>query len=248
MAQWKLVSKHENELISAVPIYGRAIGFFVAGLAVTAGGVALVVVGILGDSIAPYFLGGGIFIFGLPFMAVGVVMWPWRRIRWVRAYEQGLRWAAGGRVHKKRWDEVTTVGRIEMQTVGPHGHRSDWGRTANLSLRFEDGTSIRFDPSLTDYGRLAGYAQEQVAARQHAAATAEMDDDGKTFGLVHLARGGVTVDGRHFSWKEARWLSVYNGELCAHPSCKGWKPVPLAAIPNYLLMLALLKGLGRLRE
>src|SRR5262249_52779849 len=117
-----------------------------------------------------------------------------------------------------------------------------------LSLCFEDGTSVRFDPSLTDYDRLARYAQEQVAARQQAAATAELDAAGKTFGLVHVAQGGVKVNGRHFTWKEARWLSVDNGALHAHPSCPGWEPVPLAAIPNYVLLLSLLKGLGRLRE
>jgi hypothetical protein len=248
MAPWKLVSKHDYEFLSALPVYARAIGFFVAGLAMTAGGVAILVFGTGGGSIAPYLLGGGITFFGLLTLTAAAFLWPWRHVRWVRVYEEGLRWKARGRVHKKRWDEVDTVSRSESQMVNPDGSRSEWGRMADLGLRFEDGTSVRFTTSLTDYDRLARYAQVTVAARQQAAAAAELDGAGKAFGLVHVARDGVTVDGRHFRWKELKRLHVYNGDLCADPSCRGWKPVPLAAIPNYVLMLSLVRGLGRLRE
>jgi hypothetical protein len=58
----------------------------------------------------------------------------------------------------------------------------------------------------------------------------------------------VTANGRFFKWKEVRWLAVHNGEVCAHHECEGWRPVPLHEIPDYVVLLSLVQGLGRLRE
>jgi hypothetical protein len=134
-----------------------------------------------------------------------------------------------------------------MNTAGGVGG-ADWHGMASLVLRFADGTAVDFDPALTDYGKLANYAQQAATAHRLAGAAAELDESGKTFGLVHISRKGVTADGRFFAWKEVKWLAVHNGELCAHHECTTWRPVPLSHIPDYLLMLSLVKALGRLRE
>jgi hypothetical protein len=87
-----------------------------------------------------------------------------------------------------------------------------------------------------------------AAARQLAAVAAELEGDGKAFGPVHISPKGVTADGKFFAWKEVKWLVVSNGELCAHHECDAWRPVPLNEIPDYLVLLSLVKELGRLRE
>jgi hypothetical protein len=75
-----------------------------------------------------------------------------------------------------------------------------------------------------------------------------VDEAGKTFGPVQITRKGVTANGRFFAWKEVRWLAVHNGELCAHHDCPRWRPIRLNNIPNYLLLVSLVKELGRFRE
>jgi hypothetical protein len=225
------------------------LGCFGLGLLLTAGGAAILVYGTGGEnSISAYIFGILFSVFGLLLTGVMVLLWPWKRVRWVRVYEEGLRWKAGRREHKYRWDEVTHVDRTEMDVVGPDGHRTDWTRTAYLVLRFADGSGVSFGPALSDYSRLANYAQQAAAARQLAAAAAELEGDGKAFGFVHISRKGVTVEGRFFAWKEVKWLAVSNGELCAHPRCTAWRPVPLYGIPDYLVLLSLVKELGCLRE
>jgi hypothetical protein len=252
MAKWTQVSKHEYEFLGAVPRYvSTGCGFFV-GLGMLAGGVALLVYGTGGDNVSNN-ISAWIFVvllvgFGLLTMGIAAALWPRQHVSWVRTYEEGLRWKAGGREHKKRWDEVKNVSRTEMQTVDQHGQGSEWGRTSNLFLHFHDGTSVEFFNALSDHGKLARVAQEKSAAAQLPAAAEELDDGGKTFGLIHVTRDGVTAFGKRFSWKKARWLAVENGHLVAHPACDGWEPVPLAAVDNYAVLLTLLQGIGRLRD
>src|SRR5262249_42585985 len=155
--------------------------------------------------------------------AGSVVFWPWKLVRWVRVYEEGLRWQVGGREHKCRWEEVAKVNRTEMNTTGAGLGGSDWSRAAVLTLRLPHRTGVSFDPTLTGYDTLARRVQEAVAVRQLPGAAAELDDTGKSFGLVHIDRKGVTANGRFFAWKDVKWLTVYNGELCAHPDCTKWQ-------------------------
>lgn len=249
MAKWKLVSRHEYEFASAFPRYVRALVFFFAGLAVTAGGVALFVFG-GGRSHIPYMIGGILVLFGLLFMFLGALLWPWAGVRWVRLYEEGLRWKDRRGEHKKRWEEVVSVSRNETQTIDIHGTGDEFGREADFGLCFDDDSSINFTTTLARYDRLARYVQEQVAARQQAGAEAEFASEGKTFGIVRIDRDGITAlaNGRHYAWDEVEWLQVDNGHLCAAPSCRGWEPVPLAGISNYLVLLSIVQKLGRLRE
>jgi hypothetical protein len=58
----------------------------------------------------------------------------------------------------------------------------------------------------------------------------------------------VTANGRFFAWKEVQWLAVHNGAVCAHHDCTTWRPVPLSDIPDYLLLLSLVKALARLHD
>jgi hypothetical protein len=249
MAKWKLVSKHTYEFTSAFPIYLRILGGFFVGLLMTAGGVLILVFGLAGGfHITPLIFGVLFVVFGLLLCGGMILSWPWKRVRWVRVYEEGLKWQAGRRECKYRWDEVTNVNRTEIEVVNAYGQRSDLGREAHLSLRFADGSSVTFDPALSSYYKLADFAQRAAAATQVADAAEELDETGKDFGLVHLSRKGVSVDGRAFAWKELRWLAVSNGELHAHHSCAKWRPIPLSTIPNAMLLLTLVRGLGRLRE
>jgi hypothetical protein len=249
MAKWKLLSKHEYEFLGAFPRYVKTLTCFFVGLLMTNGGAATLIYGTGGpNTISAWIFGILLLLIGLRLAAVAVVLWPWQRVRWVRVYEEGLRWQVGGREHKCRWDEVTRVDRTEMDVVDSDGRRTDWTRTAYLVLRLADGTSASFDPALSDYSRLANKVQQAVAACQLAEAEVELDEGGKTFGLVHISRKGVTAIGRFFPWKEVQWLTVENGELCAHHSCTKWQPIELNAIPDYLVLLSLLQGLGRLRE
>jgi hypothetical protein len=248
MAKWKLVSKHNYEFLAAVPQYLRALIGLVVGLLLTGGGAAILIYGTGGpNSLSAYIFGIVFLLVGLLTSGVIVLLWPWRRVRWVRVYEEGLRWKAGRREHEYRWDEVTNVGRTEMEVIGADGRRTPLGRTSYLDLRLADGTRVSFDPSLTKYDKLANYVQQAATASQLATA-GELDEAGKTFGLVHVSRKGVTNNGRFFAWKEVKWLAVHNGELCAHHECTAWRPIPVSGISNYLLLLSLVKGLGRFRE
>jgi hypothetical protein len=249
MSKWKLVSKHEYEFISAFPRYVKTIVGLLCGIGMTVGGAAILVYGTGGrNAVSGYIFGLLFLLFGILLTGLMILSWPWRRIRWVRVYEEGLRWEAGSREHKCRWDEVTDLNRTEMDVVGPDGRRTDWTRSASLLLRLADGSRVRFDPALVDYGKLARLVQEHVTLHQLHGATAELDETGKTFGPVHLTRKGVTAAGRFFSWTEVRWLAAHNGQLCAHHECTAWQPILLNDIPNYLLLLSLVKELGRLRE
>jgi hypothetical protein len=252
MAKWKLVSKHEYEFIAAFPRYVMTLVALFVGLLMTAGGAALLIFGTdwnnVSNLIPALIFGVLLVVFGLLIACGSVFFWPWKPVRWVRVYEEGLRWQAGGREHKCRWEEVTQVNRTEMNKAGAGIGGSDWSRTAFLTLRLADGTGVSFDPTLTGYDTLARRVQEAVAVRQLAGAAAELDDAGKTFGLVHVSRKGVTAEGRFFAWKEVKWLAVYNGELCAHPDCTTWRPVPLSGISDYLVLLSLLKARGRFHE
>jgi hypothetical protein len=249
MAKWKLVSKHEYDFLSAFPGYVKKLTGLLLGLGMTAGGGALLLYGTGGkNSFTAWIFGSVFLLFGLLLAGTMVLVWPWKRVRWARAYEEGLKWKAGRREYKYRWDEVTNVSRTEMDIVGPDGRRTPLTRTAFVVLRFADGTGVSFDPALTDYGKLASYAQQAAAASQLAESGGELDEAGKEFGPVHISRKGVAVHGRFFAWKEVRWLAVYNGELCAHHECTAWRPVRLNDIPNYVLLLSLVQGLGRLRE
>jgi hypothetical protein len=249
MAKWKLVSKHEYEFLSAFPRYVKTLGGLLFGLLMTAGGAAILIFGTDGQySFSAYLFGILFVVFGLLLAGAMIISWPWRRVRWARVYEEGLRWQAGRREYKYRWDEVADVSRTEMDIVGPDGRRSGMTRTAFLNLRFADGRRANFDPALTDYGKLADYAQRAVAECQLAGAAAEVDEVGKTFGPVHITRKGVTANGRFLAWKEVHWLAVHNGELCAHHECTRWRPIRLKNIPNYLLLVSLVKELGRFRE
>jgi hypothetical protein len=249
MAKWKLVTKHEYEFLSAFPDYVQRLGCLAVGLAMTAGGAALLLYGTGGkNSFSAWIFGGLLLLFGLLAAGSMVLLWPWKRVRWARVYEEGLKWQAGRREYKYRWDEVTSVNRAEMEFVGPEGRRSTSSRVAYVSLRFADGTGVSFDPALTNYDKLANYVQQAVAASQLAESGGELDEAGKTFGPVHISRKGVTANGRFFKWKEVRWLAVHNGELCAHHECTSWRPIPLHEIPDYVLLLSLVKGLRHLRE
>src|SRR5262245_30138361 len=171
MAKWKQLSKHEYEFISAFPRYVKTLTGLFVGLLMVAGGVAILIYGTGGQhSISAYIFGILFLLIGLPVVALAVVLWPWKRVRWVRVYEEGLRWSAGGREHKYRWEDVRSVGRIEMDVVGPDERRTDWTRTASLELRFSDGTAISFDPALADYDKLARLVQQSAAASQMAEA------------------------------------------------------------------------------
>jgi hypothetical protein len=249
MARWKLVSKHEYEFGAALPQYLKMLGCLLFGLLLAAGGAALLIYGTGGqNSFSAWIFGCLFLVFGLLLAGAMVVVWPWQRVRWVRVYEEGLRWQVRSREHKYRWEDVTNVNRTEMDIVGPDGRRTDFTRTAYVVLRFADGSAVSFDPALTDYGKLAGFVQQAVADRQLAEAAVELDETGKTFGPVQIARKGVTANGRFFGWKEVKWLAVHNGELCAHHECEAWRPIRLNDIPNYLLLISLVKGIGRFRE
>jgi hypothetical protein len=249
MAKWKLVSKHPYEFLSAFPGYVKMLGGLLVGLGMTAGGAALLYYGTGGRNAFSAWVFGGLFLlFGVLLSGAMILVWPWKRVRWVRVYEEGLRWKAGRREYKYRWDEVTSVSRTEMDIVGPDGRRSDFSRTAWVALRLADGTGVTFDPALGDYTKLAKYVQQAAAARQLAEAAVELDESGKEFGPVHITRKGVTANGRFFAWKEVRWLAIHNGELCAHHECDTWKPIPVSHIPDYLLLVSLVQGLGRFRE
>ena len=247
MAKWKFVSNHDYEFNAALPRYLRALGTFGAGLAVAIGGSAVIGFG-GGRSHLPYVIGGILLLFGFVFITFGLVLWPWARVEWVKVYEEGLKWKDRRGEHKKKWEEVVSVSRNEMQYINPDGSGTDFGRIADFGLRFDDASFINFTTTLTDYNKLARYAQEQSAFRQQKGAEIDFAGDGRTFGAVHVARDGVTAFGRYFSWDDVGRLEVYNGDLIAGPSCKKWTPVPLAGISNYQVMLSLVRKIGRLRE
>src|SRR5262249_33275712 len=166
----------------------------------TAGGAALLLYGTGGrNSFPAWIFGSVLLVFGLLAAGIMILIWPWKRVRWARVYEEGVRWKAGRRVHKYRWDEVTDVSRAEMDIVGHDGRRTAFTRTAYVALRFTDGTGVSFTPALKDYTELANYVQRAVAASQLAESGGELEAAGKAFGPVQISRKGVTAHGKFFA-------------------------------------------------
>ncbi|MGL4554545.1 MAG: hypothetical protein ACRC33_25555 [Gemmataceae bacterium] len=165
MAKWKLVSKHEWEFASALPGYVKPGCSVVLGLAVAGLGVATIAFDLRGETGLGLF-GGGLVFFGLIPLALGVLLFPWQRVAWVKVYEQGLRWKAWGRVHERHWDEVKQTRSADIQAIDQTGSRNEWHSSAWLVVLFLDGSSVTFDTALSDYGRLVRSVRE---ARKRAA-------------------------------------------------------------------------------
>jgi hypothetical protein len=243
MAKWKLLSKHELDRLAFIPMFtGIGCGGV---LLVAAGGGLLWLSG--ANALPAYLICVPLILLGLALLAFVAWGLSQARVRWVRIFDLGIRWKEGGTEHKYRWEEVKDVQRTEMDFVGADGRRSEWTRVAGLLLVFDDGRRVSFDPSLSEYSRLANAAQKAVTECQMARAAAEPPKKAREFGPARLKDAGVEVNGRLFRWKEIQWLAVENGELVCHYSCKQWRPVPLSEIPNYQLLLALVDEMGMLR-
>src|SRR5262249_47639159 len=105
MAKWQLVSKHDFDWLSLVPIYTPPL---LGGGALSAVGAGLLYLMSGGDNtLSGCLIGIPLLLGGLLVLAIPVLGLSGGRIRWVRVYDRGIRWCQRGKEYKYRWDEVT---------------------------------------------------------------------------------------------------------------------------------------------
>src|SRR5262245_41174093 len=196
MAEWKLVSKHEFGLFNFVASFRFNYGcgsFLLLG-----GGLFAVILLPLGAWSAGLLLGVPAFLLGAFLLAWPIGRW-FGRVRWVRVYEEGLRWLQGGGEGRQVWEDVLSVSQFD-QDILVNEARSDWTRMTDLTLRFADGTSVSFNHFLDGYDRLAREVQKATGERRYAQASADFDAGGAQFGPVTVSRQGIQVGERSFTW------------------------------------------------
>jgi hypothetical protein len=179
-------------------------------------------------------VGGLLWLIPLP---VGL----FRRARAAEVYADRLKWTDAAGQHECRWDEVAEVYRVERIT-----NRSF--RYTLLRLVLADGRQVQFDHTLGGYNQLADQVQARTAEHLLPAKQRALDGPGAEFGPVTLSRAAVTIGGETFPWDEVEQYTICNGSLVAFPrSYQGHagKEVALSAVPNYPVLLHLLRVLGK---
>jgi hypothetical protein len=234
--EWKLLSSHRVHVLGLLSVYKA---FLMLGGIFVAIGLGMLVLAVTRPQAGTLWIGLGSSAFGLlcliPLLA-GIV----RAARWVDLFEEGIAWRDLEGEHERSWPELESVQRLEKLT-----NRSI--RETKLTLTFTDGRHITFNHALSDYDQLASLVQQVSADALLAGKRAELDGGTADFGPVKLRRQGIALADEFFRWDELEHFTVYNGFLVLFPrgaSSGGEKSVSLSEVPNYVLLLRLLEGLG----
>jgi hypothetical protein len=186
--------------------------------------------------------GAGGTLLGVGLVVVGV----WRftcRVKEVRLYEDGLTWAQGGEEWRYRWEDVECFYRSDVFLYGS-GPLSEANRVT-VTLELRDDTAVTFsDWQVEKCPLLADMVQTRVTRALLPGAREELEESEADFGPIRLRRDGLTVEGTFFAWQRVRRLWLEFGKLLCE--VRPGKPVsvPLADVPNYLVLFSLLSELG----
>jgi hypothetical protein len=228
----KMISRHRRS--AGLIIFGMVIGLIVA-----AGGVGLVVAGIILREVAFAVPGAVILLAGLGLIAL--LWWDlYRTPSEVCIYPFGIKWLARGQEFEYDWDEVERVYRYEFITISQHGR----SREAYVLLHFEDGTKLKCTNRLLKYDDLAGRIMSETASTLLTRARARLKD-GVAFGPIELDDEGVTVEDDFYPFEDLRQTRVRNGHILLYFPRKRKYEYPLSEIPNYLVLFGLLDELGK---
>jgi hypothetical protein len=162
-------------------------------------------------------------------------------VRRVELTADGLAWEDGKGERGCRWDEVEAVYREE--TVFNYGYP-----IRSIRLVLSSGEAAKFDQRLRDYDRLAEAIQNVTGNLLAPRKRQELAAGAAAFGPVTLHPDGITVRAKRFAWAGIDEYTVCQGILFVFPT--GYKGqaherVELDSIPNYLVLLGLLREQGR---
>jgi hypothetical protein len=189
-------------------------------------------------------VGVGLLIAGpWPLIAgIGYHFVVWR----VRVTTEGLTWVDRKGEHHCSWDEVTAVYRTEIRI----GDRKYGDRLADLRLEIAGGKTLKVNYRLTRYNQLCEAVQRITTERLLPRKRAELWENGATFGSVTLSRDGIRVGGKDLAWADFGHYFLANGHVVFYP--RGARDMQrdaigcrLANIPNYLVLLTLLREMGK---
>lgn len=213
-----------DRIIVAVPIFG---GF---GLFVLAG------------SPSPEASLGGLIFCAVAGMPTLLLTWRFLGVRWAQLDSSGVSWGGVFGSRHREWERIRSVTREELLVNRRH-------RTRMLRLDFEGGGSVTFDQALTDFDTLAGALQTVAGELILPRKWDELHRDGEAdFGLVKLRPDGIKMKGKFFSWDHLGRYRIENGHLILYkrirPRAGGDKGVPLSTIPNYPVLLTMMREGG----
>jgi hypothetical protein len=168
--------------------------------------------------------------------AGAVAVYYTQRVQKVEIHEDRLAWIDADGEHEYRWEDVTSVHRLEKITNGY--------RQTTLTIRFEDGKQAVFTHALSEYDALALQVQALSASAALPKTTQQLDKLGAlSFGAVQISRAGVNFAGDFIPWQDLDY-GLVNGHLVLS-TFAGRRSKPLDEIPNYFLMLELMSRVGK---
>jgi hypothetical protein len=183
-------------------------------------------------------LGGGA---GLAFCVWEVI----RRVSSVRVYQQGIGWVRGGEDRQYPWEAVKEVYRKEQHVLQGSSKPSDWNRTSDLKLVFQDGGVVHFNHAQTDYNRLCELVQGITAQHLTPAKLKELQAGEAAFGPVRVSNAAIASGKVTLPWDAVQSLMVANGRLLVNQGPGKYQETMLSKIPNYLVLFHVLESLGR---
>ena len=180
----------------------------------------------------------------------GLLLWiqAEARLNSVRLYQHGLALRSLGRQTAVAWDEVQAVtGAIPVRYNGAPAHV---GGAMRLDLR--DGRRVTVPGSVKDFPVLADRVHAEASARLLPGATQRLREGARLdFGPLSVDRAGLHLDERtllwadfggvSFPWRDYGSLTLGPNRLCLHADdpATPWAAVPIQAVPNANLLLAL---------
>jgi hypothetical protein len=162
---------------------------------------------------------------GVALVVLGVVgRLNWRRVKWVRtAGRGGIQWYACGRVWHREWVQLVRVHTHATILVDDDGNETVVGHTTTVG--FGDGAGFRVGVTeFPEYKTLARYlvakheqARATVRNARNAAARARGErtaaDKVTTFGPLGIYRGGIEWDGIYYPWEKIEGYEIQHGIL-----------------------------------
>ncbi len=220
--------------------FSRYVAFFMLAGMCLAGGLLAIYLGIDRSSSAEFYSGIGVSCASLLFF-IPVYLWLSRRARFVQVSDEGLIWKDQQGEQRCRWEEISEVYRLDRVVNQTFSEKK-------LTWVLANGAKVVADQTLSDFDRLADSVQAMTTAHLLAKKRSSLDAVGADFGKVVLARTGVTMNGKRFSWDEIEHSTLWNGSLHVFPKAyKGndSEEAKLSEVPNWPVLMELLEELGQ---
>jgi hypothetical protein len=157
----------------------------------------------------------------------------------MKVYLSGLSWRDIRGSFAYQWEDLDSVFRYEwvLREVGG----AEVNRVSRLSLVFSDGVRVVLDECLRKYTKLAEMIQSHAAIVMLPVLREEWREGAADFGPIVLRHKGIDIWKKRYSWENVKSIRVDNGHLVVRTRPGKQKHIlPLAKIPNYLILLKLL--------